>query len=27
VDQNSTSHFGVGAFLLAGAEMARLLGQ
>ena len=25
VDQNSTSHFGVGAFLLAGAEMARLL--
>ena len=27
VDQNSTSHFGVGAFLLAGAEMARLLDQ
>ncbi|MEO6276212.1 glycoside hydrolase family 88 protein [Roseateles sp.] len=25
VDQNSTSHFGVGAFLLAGAEMVRLL--
>lgn len=27
VDQNSTSHFGVGAFLLAGAEMVRLLDQ
>ena len=25
VDQNSTSHFGVGAFLLAGAEMVRLI--
>jgi len=25
VDQNSTAHFGVGAFLLAGAEMVRLL--
>ena len=25
VDQDSTAHFGVGAFLLAGAEMARLL--
>ena len=25
VDQNSTAHFGVGAFLLAAAEMARLL--
>lgn len=25
VDQHSTSHFGVGAFLLAGAEMVRLL--
>lgn len=25
VDQNATAHFGVGAFLLAGAEMARLL--
>jgi unsaturated rhamnogalacturonyl hydrolase len=27
VDQNSTAHFGVGAFLLAGAEMVRLLDQ
>ncbi|HEY9107733.1 MAG TPA: glycoside hydrolase family 88 protein [Roseateles sp.] len=25
VDQNSTAHFGVGAFLLAGAEMVRLI--
>ena len=25
VDQNSTAHFGVGAFLLAAVEMARLL--
>lgn len=25
VDQNSTAHFGVGAFLLAGAELVRLL--
>jgi unsaturated rhamnogalacturonyl hydrolase len=27
VDKNSTAHFGVGAFLLAAAEMVRLLDQ
>ena len=27
VDQNSTAHFGVGAFLLAGAEMVRLINK